>query len=296
MEPTLATTPPQTLSLTLDVPGARIAYDVRGPLPPADGQPVLLMIGQPMTAEGFGSLASHFADRTVVTYDPRGLGRSTRSDGRTDHSPQQQAEDLHSLITHLGAGPVELFASSGGAITGLALVTAHPDDVRTLVAHEPPLLNTLPDADRAFAAWDVVRQTYQESGTGAGMAAFIAFAMHEGEYPEGYDVRPDPAMFGMSAEDDGSRDDPLLAASNAVPAYEADIATLRGASTRIVVGVGEETGQAMTARTAGAVAERLGTTRVVFPGGHGGFLGGEFGQEGKPAEFAVMLREVLAQC
>src|SRR3954451_14108346 len=97
---------------TLDVPGARLAYDVRGPLPPTDGQPVLLMIGQPMTAEGFGSLASHFPDRTVVTYDPRGLGRSTRSDGRTDHSPQQQAEDLHSLITHLGAGPVELFASS----------------------------------------------------------------------------------------------------------------------------------------------------------------------------------------
>src|SRR4051812_24004291 len=223
----------------LDVPGASIAYDVRGSLPTPDRRPVLLMIGQPMTAEGFGSLASHFADRTVVTYDPRGLGRSTRDDGRTEHTPQQQAEDLHALIAHLGAGPAELFASSGGAITGLALVTAHPDDVRTLVAHEPPLLNTLPDADRAFAAWDVVRRAYQEDGWGAGMAAFIAFASYEGEYPDGYAVRPDPAQFGMPSEDDGSRDDPLLSASNAVPAYEADVAALRGASTRIVVGVGE---------------------------------------------------------
>src|SRR3954454_651358 len=127
MQTTAAATPPLQTQ-TLQVSDAQIAYDVRGPLPPTDGQPVLLMIGQPMTAEGFGSLASHFPDRTVVTYDPRGLGRSTRSDGRNDHTPQQQAEDLHALVTHLGTGPVELFGSSGGAVTGLALVTAHPED------------------------------------------------------------------------------------------------------------------------------------------------------------------------
>src|SRR3954466_1666346 len=134
METTLAAT--RTIAThTLDVAEASIAYDVRGPLPPADGQPVLLMIGQPMTASGFGTLASHFADRTVVTYDPRGLGRSTRSDGRTDNDPRQQAEDLHALIATLGTRPVDLFGSSGGAVTGLALVTAHPEDVRALVAH-----------------------------------------------------------------------------------------------------------------------------------------------------------------
>ncbi len=286
---------PQTLdTLTLDVPGARIAYDVRGPLPPADERPVLLMIGQPMTAEGFASLASHFGDRTVVTYDPRGLGRSTRSDGSTENTPTQQAEDLHALVAQLAAGPVDLFASSGGAISALALVAAHPGDVRTLVAHEPPLLNVLPDADRAFAAWDVVRRAYQEDGWGAGMAAFIAFASHEGEYPEVYANRPDPTQFGMPSEDDGSRDDPLLGASNAVPAYVVDVAALRRAGTRIVIGVGEETGQAMTARTSAALAEQLGQPTVTFPGGHGGFLGGEFGQQGKPAEFATALREVLA--
>jgi pimeloyl-ACP methyl ester carboxylesterase len=68
------------------------------------------MIGQPMTAEGFDALAAHFTNRTVVTYDPRGLGRSVRTDGRSDHTPQQQAADLHLLIEALGAGPVDVFA------------------------------------------------------------------------------------------------------------------------------------------------------------------------------------------
>src|SRR2546422_8605821 len=96
---------------------ADIAYDVHGPLPTADGRPPLLMIGQPMDASGFSTLASHFPDRTVVTYDPRGLGRSIRKDGRVDHSPTVQANDVHAVIEAFGAGPVEIFASSGGAVT-----------------------------------------------------------------------------------------------------------------------------------------------------------------------------------
>ena len=117
----------------LDTTEADIAYDVHGPLPTADGRPPLFMIGQPMEAKGFITLASHFPDRTVVTYDPRGIGRSTRKDGRDDHSPTLQASDVHALIEELGAGPVEMFASSGGAVTALALVAAHPGDVTTLV-------------------------------------------------------------------------------------------------------------------------------------------------------------------
>ena len=135
-----------TTTHMLETAEADIAYDVHGPLPTADGRPPLFMIGQPMTASGFGTLASHFPDRTVVTYDPRGLGRSTRKDGRVDNSPTVQADDVHAVIEALGAGPVEMFASSGGAVTALALVAAYPDDVITLVAHEPPLIPVLPDA------------------------------------------------------------------------------------------------------------------------------------------------------
>ncbi len=133
----------ETRTHTLSTDGADIVYDVHGPLPTTDGRPPLFMIGQPMDASGFTTLAGHLPDRTVVTYDPRGLGRSTRRDGRTDNTPVVQAEDLHAVIEALGVGPVEMFGSSGGAVTALALVTAHPEDVTTLVAHEPPIIPVL---------------------------------------------------------------------------------------------------------------------------------------------------------
>ena len=281
---------------TLETDGASIVYDVRGPLPPADGRPPLLMIGQPMTAAGFGALSSHFPDRTVVTYDPRGLGRSTRSDGRTDNSPTVQAEDVHAVIGALGAGPVELFASSGGAVTALALVTAHPDDVVTLVAHEPPIIPVLPDAEAALRAQQGFHEVYMAKGRGAGMAAFIVMSSWQGEYTDEFFAQPapDPAAFGMPAEDDGARDDPLLSdASWAITAYEPDAAALTAAPTRIVIAVGEESAGTFTARTAEATAALLGQEATVFPSHHGGFMGGEFGYAGQPEAFANRLREVL---
>ncbi|MFS0704621.1 alpha/beta fold hydrolase [Cellulomonas sp. 179-A 9B4 NHS] len=280
---------------TLDVPGATIAYDVRGPLPTADGRPPLVLIGQPMDASGFGTLATYLTDRTVVTYDPRGLGRSTRTDGTDRQDPRQQAEDLHALVTELGTGPVELFGSSGGAVTGLAWVTAYPDDVATLVAHEPPLVHLLPDAERALAADARVSAAYAERGWGAGMAAFIVMTSWEGEFPEDFLAElPDPAQFGMPTEDDGTRDDPLLSdASKAVSGYEPDVDALRASQTRIVLAAGEESLAIITGRATQSLADLLGTTVEVFPGGHGGFLGDEFGMPGKPEEFAARLREVL---
>src|SRR5437762_2886292 len=169
-----------TTTHILQTAEADIAYDVHGPLPAARGRPPLFMIGQPMTASGFDTLASHFPDRTVVTYDPRGLGRSTRKDGRVDNSPTVQANDVHSVIEALGPGPVEMFASSGGAVTALALVAAYPDDVSTLVAHEPPLIPVLPDAAAAERARAGFRDAYESRGTAAGMAAFVAMAPWRG--------------------------------------------------------------------------------------------------------------------
>src|SRR4051794_30719124 len=234
---------------TLATAGAQIAYDVHGPLPPADGRPALLMIGQPMTADGFSTLASHFPDRTVVTYDPRGLGRSTRKDGRVDNTPGLQAEDVHALIEALGAGPVEMFASSGGAVTALALVAAYPDDVTTLVAHEPPLIPVLPDAAAAERARACFRDAYEAGGRGAGMAAFIAMTSRQGEFTDEYFAQPapDPAQFGMPTEDDGSRDNPLLSdRSWAVSSYSPDVEALSAAPTRVVLAVGEESAGTFT--------------------------------------------------
>jgi pimeloyl-ACP methyl ester carboxylesterase len=279
---------------TLDVPGAMLTYDVRSNT--SSTAPVLFIIGSPMGASGFGTLAGHFSDRTVVTYDPRGVERSRKADAATESTPDQHADDLHRVISDLGTGPVDLFASSGGAVNALALVAHHPEQVRILVAHEPPTAQVLPDREPALAAAKDVNETYKRQGFGPGMAKFIALVSRKGEIPADYidQPAPDPAMFGLPTEDDGSRSDPLLA-QNMISCthYQPDFDALRAASTRIVLAAGAESEGEMAHRGAEAVAERLGTTPVVFPSGHGGFLGGEYGQRGEPDAFAATLREVL---
>ncbi len=280
---------------TLEVPGALLTYDVRSG--GAGDAPVLLLIGSPMGAPGFGTLAAYFSDRTVVTYDPRGVERSRRTDGAVTTTPEEHADDLSRLIAALDSGPVDLFASSGGAINALALVARHPEQVRTLVAHEPPAAALVPDRELALAACRDISDTYQRSGLGAGMAKIFAIVTHRGPIGAEYLERPapDPAMFGLPTEDDGSRNDALLA-QNLLPCthFEPDVDALRAASTRIVLAAGAGSDGELASRGAHAVAERLGNTPVVFPGGHGGFLGGEYGQTGEPEAFAARLREVLA--
>ncbi|MGW6288608.1 alpha/beta fold hydrolase [Streptomyces sp. NPDC055107] len=281
---------------TLKTAGADLVHDVRGPLPTADGRPPLFMIGQPMDATGFVALAARFPERTVVTYDPRGLGRSIRKDGRTDHTPETQADDVHAVIEALGAGPVEMFASSGGAVTALALVARHPGDVTTLVAHEPPLITLTPDGPAAVRARAGVRDAYEKRGWGAGMAAFVAMTSWEGEFTDAYFAQraPDPAAFGMPTEDDGTRGDPLLSdLSWAISDYRPDVDALAAAGTRVVIAVGEESRSVQTGRTSAATAELLGQRVTVFPSHHAGFVDGEFGYPGKPDEFGRRLREVL---
>jgi len=282
---------------TLKTAEADIVFDVQGPLPTADGRPPLFMIGQPMDAGGFRTLASYFPDRTVITYDPRGLGRSKRSDGQVDHVPTVQADDVHAVIEALEAGPVEMFASSGGAVTALALVAAYPNDVSVLVAHEPPLATVIPDAEAAERAAGQFRDAYLTKGRGAGMASFIAMTSWKGEFTEDYFARPSPdaAQFGLPSEDDGTRDDPVLSdRSLPIITYHPDFSALAAAPTRIVIGVGEESAGTFTARVSAAVAERLNQEATLFPSHHGGFMGGDSPYAGKPEAFSRTLREVLS--
>jgi pimeloyl-ACP methyl ester carboxylesterase len=249
----------------LDVPGATVAYDIRGDLTASD-RPALMMVGSPMDAGGFATLATLFTDRPVVTYDPRGTARSPRTDDGQDTSPGQHADDIARVIQALGTRQVDLFASSGGAVNGLALVAAHPDLVRTLVAHEPPLAAFVPDREQVLAANRDIGETYQRHGRGPAMAKFIALVMVSGPLPASYADQPDPdpAAFGLSAEDDGRRDDALLGLNiRTCVSYEPELAA-------------------------------LGTELTVFPGSHAGFAGGEYGQQGEPERFAERLREVLA--
>jgi len=281
---------------TLETPDVDLVYEVYAPTAADNRRRPLLMAGHPMDARGFDTLRTFFTDRTVIAYDPRGLGRSTRKDGRNDFTPEMHSADLHSLITELGAGSIDIFASSGGAVNALALVAAHPGDVGTLVAHEPPLVTLLPDADRVLAAERGFQETYHAKGFGAGLAKFIALTSVEGEFTDEYLAQPDPdpAQFGLPTEDDGNRDDPLLSGvAGAITAYRPDVQGLAAATTRVVVAAGEESRNTMTGRAAAEVAAVLDQPLTMFPSHHGGFLGGDYGYAGQPEAFAARLHEVL---
>jgi hypothetical protein len=169
-------------------------------------------------------------------------------------------------------------------------VARHPRLVGTLVAHEPPAAQELPDREAVLATCVGIRDTYQRSGFGPAMAKFLAMVSYAGPIPPGFPGQPapDPASFGLPAQDDGSRNDPLLGLHmTACVGHQHDFGALRAAPTRILLGVGTQSGQMMAGRAGVAVAERLGTTPVTFPGGHDGFLSDH-------AAFATVLRTVLA--
>ncbi len=283
-----------SVSATIGAGEDLITYDVHGDLADATpDRPALVLFGSPMDARGFTTLAARFPDRPVVTFDPRGAGRNPA--GTSPLRPEQHAEDLHRVIQALAVGPVDLMGTSGGAVNLLALAGEHPEDVRRVVAHEPPTAIGLPDESVVLAACRDLAATYQSAGEGAAMAKFIALVMHDGPLPEDYLDRPapDPAAFGMAADDDGSRTNPLFRNGPACNEFAADPDRLGGLGDRLTIAVGVESGETLAARGGRAVAEALGLTVTSFPSHHTGFLGNEFGQQGEPDAFAARLHAVL---
>ncbi|WP_425955424.1 alpha/beta fold hydrolase [Xylanimonas sp. McL0601] len=286
---------PATKTVTFDVPGAVITYDVHEPAEPSAARP-LFVVGSPMGAAGFTTLVSHFPDRTVVTYDPPGMERSTVTGTGPYPDPMTRSAALHTIAEAVGLGPYDFFGSSGGAVDGLAWVQQFPDDLALAVLHEPPLPAVLPDRDVLVAAMDDILHTYEAHGFGAGMAKFLALVMAQGELPADYldQPAPDPGQFGLPAEDDGKRGDPLLDINmRTIPRWEPAFDAVRAAATRIVPAYGEDSAETMAARGARGLAEELDVAPAVMPGDHGAFMAGEYGQVGKPDEFAASLRALL---
>jgi pimeloyl-ACP methyl ester carboxylesterase len=239
-----------------------------------------------MAAGEFAPLADALAaEHTVITYDPRGISGSRVEDPDQDSTPELRADDVAAVLDAVGADSADVFGSSGGAVTGLALVARHPDRVRTLVAHEPPLLELLPDAAERRAVTDDIIETFHRDGH---RAAWLKFMVSAGFAVAG-DGAPVPAPNGPSQQDltNAARffDHELRPTARYVP----DIAALRSGPARVVVGIGEASGNVVTDRTSRALAERLGVQPVAFPGDHGGFLG-------QPGKFAKRLTRVLAGC
>lgn len=285
---------PEPTTHTLEVPGAVLAPDVRQPATPSRHRP-LFVFGSPMAASGFAQLVDHLDDRTVITYDPRGAERSRLvADGQV--TAELHADDLHRVVAATGLAPVDAFGSSGGGAFALAWVVDHPEDVRTLVSHEPPLVTLLEDGEVAQRAQADIVATYQRDGYGPAMAKFIPLVMHAGPLPPDHldQPAPDPAAFGLPTEDDGCRDDALLSRNLAMPTFDPDLAALRSCPVRVVPAVGARGAGTMAGRGGQALAAALAVEPVVFPGDHGGFTAGPWSPGNDPAAFAGVLREVLA--
>ena len=258
---------------TIQIDGGTLYYETRG-----EG-PVLIITGSPMGAGGFTALAEALAsDYTVITHDPRGISRSTLDDIEQNSTPDLRADDLVALLDSLDIETADVFGSSGGAVTGLALVTRHPHRVRTLIAHEPPLLELLPDAPEQRAATQDIVDTYRSQGHGAAFAKFMANAGFEPG-----DEGPPPSENPEQDAADGARffGHELQGTTTYVP----DTAALSGRS--IVVGLGAESANLLTADTSRALAELLGTQTVEFPGDHGGWMS-------HTQQFAAVVRRELS--
>lgn len=277
----------------LDVADGKVYYEVRG------SGPLLLVVGQPMTSGPFAPVADLLAeDHTVVTYDPHGVGQSVTDEPSDVVTPEVEADDLAQIIDAVGGGPADVFGSSGGAVAGLALVANHPNQVRTLIAHEPPVGELLPDAAQARKAVDEIEEAYRAHGSGAAWGKFISLVMHNGPIP---DDGPPPATWpppGMEPPEDAAPPEPsakqqaddetfFLRMLKPFTRYQPPIEALRSGP-RVVVAIGAASGDELARRAADALAERLGQTATRFPGDHAGFMS-------DPPGFATAIRDVLAQ-
>jgi pimeloyl-ACP methyl ester carboxylesterase len=269
------------ISRSIDVPGAKLHYEVRG------NGPALLVIGSPMAASEFAPLAHAMAtDHTVITYDPRGFAASPVADPGGPSNPDLRADDVVAILDDLGAESADVFGSSGGAVTGLAMVVRYPGRVGTLVAHEPPLIDLLPDAAAQREAMHDITEVFLTEGL---PAAWMRFMVNAGfDLPSFGDGPPEPQGEPVNPEQalaEGAR----FFVHDLAPTcqYLPDFDALRASPSRVLIGLGTESGRLLTHRTSVATAERLGTPATEFPGDHGGFIGA-------PGEFAARLREVLA--
>jgi pimeloyl-ACP methyl ester carboxylesterase len=262
---------------TVSVPGAQLYHEVRGT------GPLVVLVAAPMDARPFTPLAELLAaDHTVVTTEPRGISRSTREDPEQEVTVELRADDLAALIAHLDAGPAAVLGSSGGAVSVLALAQRHPDAVRQVIAHEPPLLDLLPDREERHARTEAMIATYESGDLLGAMVAFVEAAELDMTKEQVAAMLPGPDDAEGLRNQDVQFRHMLRATTRWVP----DTAALRALGERVVVGLGEDSAGEVCDHTSRALAAALGRPPVLFPGGHIGFAEA-------PGPFAERLRTVI---
>lgn len=267
-----------TTAATLDVPDGRLYYELRG------SGPLITLVAAPMDARSFEPVAELLATgHTVLTTDPRGINRSRLHDPDQDSTPELRADDLARLIAHVDAGPAVVLGSSGGAVSVLALAQLHPEQVDTVIAHEPPVLELLEDREEQRAATEDIIATHLGGDPAGAFVKFLANAnitLSEEELAAMTAGEPDP-------QDIADADYQYAHMIRPTTRFGPDVATLRSVSSRVLVGIGEESAGQVCDRTSRALCAELGIEPTMFPGGHVGFLEA-------PEQFSTRLREVLA--
>ncbi|OLF11452.1 alpha/beta hydrolase [Actinophytocola xinjiangensis] len=265
---------------TLPVPGATLHYEVRGTGP-------LLLISQSGEGDANRStdLVDHLADdHTVLTYDRRGLSRSTPTRPATlpDH-----ADDVHHLLAALTDKPALMLGCSLGAVIGLHLAVRHPGQISTLIAHEPVAPWLLPAAERAHHERELLdlQHTYRDGGLPAALPQIAAVL---GIDPTNQDTEPNLTPQPMTPQRIANFDHFIQHDFTAVvhdALDEADIAALT--DVRIVPAAGRTTPRTVfDHRCAQRLATLLDTDLTEFPGGHNG-------NTTHPRAYAAQLRHTL---
>lgn len=265
--------------MLLDTPDGKLHHELVG-----EG-PLLVLVGAPMDAGAFEVPAALLADRwAVLTTDPRGIRHSVLDDPESESTPQLRAADLAALIEHVDLGPAALLGSSGGACSVLALAQTRPDLVTTVVAHEPPIYDVLPDAAELTARCEAMIATYEAGDRVAAWREFMAIAalpMPEEMFRMFFGQTPPP---GVLADERYQ----MLHTMRGTVHFEPDVEALSALGDRVVLGIGDRSGGTLCDRSTRALAARLGLEPTLFPGGHTGFIE-------QPPVFAARLEEVLAE-
>jgi len=254
-----------------------IYYETAG-----DGPLVLLIPGGNGDAGPYGPLLRLLSDRfRVVAYDRRGFSRSELA-GPLEERFEQDIRDAVDLIDALsGDGMAYVFGSSSGAILGLHLLTRHPEKVRRLIAHEPPLVGLLPDADDWFAFFEKVTQTGRREGAQVAMQQFSAAVGLRIQRPQVGVQLPDEVV-EMMRRMDANQEFFLEQELTNYTRREPDRAGLAAQRDKLVLAGGRAAREAVPYRPNLILAEWLGLRVHDYPGDHIGYVT-------EPAEFAATL-------
>lgn len=264
------------------VPGATLHYEVTG------SGPVLLLIADGESDSGaFDSIVGQLAaEYTVVAFDPRGNSRSPYSEPPAGAEVDTSAKDALALIDLLSADePVFVFGTGTGAITGLELITRHPDRVRMLVAHEPPCVELLPDVEDSRAFFQDVHDTFHRDGAPMAHLLYLGgTGLDEDDLPAPEDLRPEyRELLDRTEANLGTFfADKLLPFTR----YQPDLEVVKALADKVVPAAGREAANHLPARPAGMLSEYIGWPVVSFPGGHNGYAS-------HPGPFATLLARVL---